>query len=124
MHTVEEQIKSLMQAWEQDTPADPCIPDKETMILRINLIAEEFSEFLIAYKEQNLVEMADGLVDLLVVTVGACVAMGLPLDTLWNEVLRSNLSKIQLDGKVLKDASGKVQKPDGYIPPNLKQFLT
>lgn len=74
--------------------------------------------------EQCRTEVFDGGLDTIYTVVGLLEGMGFPVVQGWNEVCRSNLSKIQPDGKVLKDpVTGKVQKPQGYSKPNLEQFL-
>lgn len=85
------------------------------------LIEEEFIELRDA-KDQA--EQLDALIDILVVTVGAIHSMGANGEGAWNEVMRTNFAKIDDEtGKVRKREDGKVLKPDGWKPPNLKPFL-
>jgi predicted HAD superfamily Cof-like phosphohydrolase len=85
------------------------------------LIAEEYTE-LIEAREQA--EELDALIDLIVVIVGAIHSMGADGEGAWNEVMRSNFSKIDEEtGKVKKREDGKVLKPEGFVPPDLKPFL-
>ncbi len=84
------------------------------------LIVEEFWEFQDAVKANDNVEQLDALIDILVVTIGAIHSMGADAEGAWNEVMRSNLSKIdQNTGKVNKREDGKVLKPEGWSPPDL-----
>jgi predicted HAD superfamily Cof-like phosphohydrolase len=86
-----------------------------------NLIKEEFGELLSA---KNVEEEFDALIDILVVTVGALHSLGVDAESGWNEVMRTNFDKIDPDtGKVRKRDDGKVLKPEGWQPPNLKQFI-
>jgi predicted HAD superfamily Cof-like phosphohydrolase len=99
----------------------------------LDLIREEYKELLEA---QGLnsdhvrigiadpVETVDALIDILVVTIGALHSMGADAEGAWQEVMRSNFSKIAEDGKVKKREDGKVLKPEGYSPPNLAAFVT
>jgi len=90
-------------------------------ILYKNLIEEEFIELQNAASQE---EQLDALVDILVVTIGAINSMGADGEAAWNEVMRTNFAKIDLKtGKVRKREDGKVLKPDGWQPPNLKPFL-
>lgn len=88
------------------------------------LIVEEFWEFQDAVKANDSVEQLDALIDILVVTIGAIHSMGADAEGAWNEVMRSNLSKIdQNTGKVNKREDGKVLKPEGWSPPDLLPYL-
>ena len=85
------------------------------------LIAEEYDEFITAGTD---VERADAVVDLLVVLIGYAHSMGWPLEALWREVHRSNMSKVDpATGQVLKRLDGKVIKGPLFSPPNLAAIL-
>ena len=88
------------------------------------LIVEEFWEFQDAVKANDSTEQLDALIDILVVTIGAINSMGADGEGAWNEVMRTNFAKIDsVTGKVRKREDGKVLKPEGWTPPNLKPFL-
>jgi predicted HAD superfamily Cof-like phosphohydrolase len=90
----------------------------------LKLIEEEAEELNQAIIAKDRVEMLDALIDMLVVTVGALHSMGVDAEGAWNEVMRTNFAKIDLDtGKVCKREDGKVLKPEGWKPPELKQFF-
>ena len=92
--------------------------------LYYNLIKEEVAELIAAYRAQDQVEELDALIDILVVTIGAIHSMGADAEGAWKEVMRTNFAKINKDtGKVEKREDGKVLKPDGWSPPDLKPFL-
>jgi predicted HAD superfamily Cof-like phosphohydrolase len=92
--------------------------------LYYDLIAEEFTELNEAYSANDPVEQLDALIDILVVTIGAINSMGADGEGAWNEVMRTNFAKIDpVTGKVRKREDGKVLKPEGWTPPNLKPFL-
>jgi predicted HAD superfamily Cof-like phosphohydrolase len=67
--------------------------------------------------------MLDALIYMLVVSVGAILSMGADGEGAWKEVMRSNFAKIGEDGKVRKREDGKVLKPTGWTPPDLKTFV-
>jgi predicted HAD superfamily Cof-like phosphohydrolase len=96
----------------------PELPDEGTKALRIRLIEEEFREFREALQDGDLIEAADAIADLLYVTVGAGVAMGLDLEMIWDEVQRSNMAKFP-NGIARRRGDGKILKPDGWTPPNI-----
>ena len=90
-----------------------------------NLIEEEFNELTTAELDNNRVEQLDALIDILVVTIGAIHSMGADAEGAWKEVMSTNFAKIdKKTGKVIKREDGKVLKPDGWTPPNLKEFLS
>ena len=91
--------------------------------LYLKLVREEFEELMLAYKNQDIVEIADACADLKWVIEGLENTLELPQQEVWNEVSRSNLSKISPNGKVLKREDGKVLKPEGWTPPNIKLIL-
>lgn len=91
--------------------------------LYVDLINEEFQELLHAYMARDIVEIADALADLKWVIEGLEHTLQLPQQEIWDEVARSNLSKISDNGKILKREDGKVLKPESYSPPNLKEVL-
>jgi len=72
---------------------------------------------------KNLIEIADALTDILYVTYGAGHAYGIDLDKCFSEVQRSNMSKLDEDGKPIYNEKGKVMKGPKYFEPNLKQFI-
>ena len=80
-------------------------------------------EFDQALKEKNLKEIADSLTDILYVTYGAGHAFGIDLDKCFDEVQRSNMSKLGEDGKPIYNEQGKVMKGPKYFQPNLEQFI-
>ena len=91
--------------------------------LRINLIEEELNEFKNAIKKKDLKEVADALTDILYVTYGAGHAFGINLDNCFEEVQKSNMSKLGDDGKPIYNEQGKVMKGPKYFKPDLKKFL-
>ena len=90
----------------------------------LKLIEEEAEELNQGIINQDRVETLDALIDILVVTIGAIHSMGADAEGAWNEVMRTNLAKIDPStGKVRKREDGKVLKPEGWKPPELSQFL-
>ncbi len=88
-----------------------------------NLIDEECKELAQACEADDAVETLDALIDILVVTIGAIHSMGADGEGAWKEVMATNFAKIGEDGKVRKREDGKVLKPQGWQPPDLKPFL-
>ena len=90
--------------------------------LYMNLIEEEFNETLNAFIEDDLVEVADGLADMVWVIMGMCNSAGIDFDKIWKEVKSSNMSKF-VDGKFIKNDAGKIMKPKTYFTPDIKKSL-
>jgi predicted HAD superfamily Cof-like phosphohydrolase len=97
----------------------------EQFTLYLKLINEECQELIDAVTNDDGVEALDALIDILVVTIGAIHSLGADAEGAWKEVMRTNFAKIDKDtGKVRKREDGKVLKPVGWTPPELKPFLT
>jgi len=90
----------------------------------VKLIAEEMNELIEAIQDEDEVEVLDALIDILVVTIGAGHSMGANLEGAWQEVMKTNFAKVDPNtGKVTKRDDGKVLKPDGWVPPDLKPYV-
>ncbi len=100
--------------------------NQEQFKLYVKLIDEEFNDELkTAISNNDPVETLDALLDIIVVTIGAIHSMGADGEGGWKEVMNTNFAKIDKDtGKVRKREDGKVLKPVGWTPPNLKPFIT
>ena len=118
-----EKVKQFMNTFGQEVKDKPEFPNDKIVDLRIKLIEEELQELKDAIKENNLIEVADALTDILVVTYGAGIAFGINLDKCFEEVHRSNMSKLSAEGKPIYNEYGKVMKGPNYSKPNLKQFI-
>jgi predicted HAD superfamily Cof-like phosphohydrolase len=99
--------------------------NQQQFAMYVGLIEEEFKELNEAVNNHDQLETLDALIDILVVTIGAVHSMGADGEGAWREVMNTNFAKIDKDtGKVRKREDGKVLKPVGWTPPNLKPFLT
>lgn len=118
-------LKAFHEAFDCARNTNPTIVDDASALLRAKLLISEASETVEAMANKDMVEILDGLVDTLYVTVGAAVSYGLGdiLMEAFDLVHINNMSKLGPDGKPLKDASGKVIKPEGYKPVNLEALL-
>ncbi|MBS7812310.1 pyrophosphohydrolase domain-containing protein [Roseococcus pinisoli] len=87
------------------------------------LTEEEKKEFDEAWEAGDRIEMADAIIDSIVVWTNLGLSLGLPMQALWDEVLRSNMAKIGPDGKVTRREDGKVLKPAGWTAPDIAGVL-
>ena len=135
-------VRQFMAAFGQAMPERPQWPDQQTMDLRVRLVAEEFCEWLrdsgydyevaiatpgdhLTYlsrteslRQRSLPKSADALIDMLYVTIGSLLAMGIDMWPLWAEVQRANMAKA--GGPVV---NGKQLKPAGWTPPDIEGEL-
>ena len=116
-------VKTFMNTYGQEVKNTPEFPDSKIVQLRIDLIQEELNELKEAINNNDIIEVADALTDILYVTYGAGHSFGVDLDSCFNEVQNSNMSKLGDDGKPIYNESGKVMKGPNYFKPNLKKFL-
>ncbi|HET6992712.1 MAG TPA: nucleoside triphosphate pyrophosphohydrolase family protein [Bacteroidia bacterium] len=100
------------------------VPEEEAM-LRFNLLKEENEEYLEACKNGDLVEIADALGDLLYITFGTILRHGLQhkIEEVFDEIHRSNMSKLDENGKPIFREDGKVLKSALYFKPNIRNIL-
>ncbi len=118
-----EKVGKFMKTFGQEVKFKSSLSSDKINNLRISLIEEELSELKEAINQKNLLEVADALSDILYVTYGAGHAFGINLDNCFDEVQRSNMSKLGLDGKPIYSEKGKVLKGPDYFKPDLSKFL-
>ena len=118
-----EKVGKFMKTFGQDVKTSSGLSSEKINLLRIKLIEEELGEFKKAINEKNLIEVADALTDILYVTYGAGHAFGIDLDKCFDEVQKSNMSKLDDAGKPIYNDLGKVMKGPNYFKPNLSKFL-
>lgn len=118
-----ERVEQFMRTFEQEVRTSPELPEVSVQGLRLKLIKEELEELEDALFDNDIVEVADALTDLLYVVYGAGHAFGIDLDACFAEVHRSNMSKLDAKGQVVRRDDGKVLKSDQFTPPDLKQIL-
>lgn len=121
-----EQVREFHEAFGVKNEPAPTLSDKKTRQLRVALIQDELYELYKALEDENMVEVLDALVDLEYVIQGAYLQFGLAFlkDSAFNEVHRSNMSKLDENGKAVIAPNGKVLKSKLFTPPDLNQFLT
>ena len=116
-------VKEFMKTFGQEVKSKASFPDRKIQDLRYDLIIEELEELKVAIEDKNLKEVADALTDILYVTYGAGHAFGIDLDKCFDEVQRSNMSKLGDDGKPIYNEHGKVMKGPNYFKPDLQKFI-
>ena len=99
---------------------------KDASVLRFDLMEEENEEYLEASLQNNLEEVADALGDMLYILCGTILEHGLQykIEEVFDEIQRSNMSKLGADGKPIYREDGKVLKGPHYFKPDIKRVLT
>ena len=118
-----EKVGTFMKTFGQEVKSKPSLSTDKINKLRIDLIKEELEELTQALNDRDLLEVADALTDILYVTYGAGHSFGVNLDSCFDEVQRSNMSKLGEDGKPIYNEHGKVMKGPNYFVPNLKKII-
>ena len=112
-----------METFSQEVKTKPSFSTNKINKLRYDLIKEELDELKDAMENNDLLEVADALTDILYVTYGAGHAFGIDLDKCFEEVQSSNMSKLDKSGKPIYNNAGKVMKGPDYFKPDLKKFI-
>lgn len=115
MDTVQRGVQEFHKKYGCVVLHSPRMPDAKTLLLRARLIVEEAGEFMNAANNEDMVGMCDALADLLYVTYGTAVVMGVDMEPISAEVQRSNMTK---DGGG-QDSGGKVMKGPDFEEPDI-----
>ncbi len=99
---------------------------EQKKILRYNLMKEENDEYLEAVQKNDIVEIADALGDMLYILCGTILEHGLQnkIEEVFDEIQRSNMSKLDINGKPIYREDGKVMKGPNYFKPNFSEILS
>ena len=117
-------VGTFMKTFGQEVKIKTSFSSDKINKLRIDLIKEELNELQEAMKNNDLLEVADALTDILYVTYGAGHAFGIDLDKCFDEVQNSNMSKLDENGKPIYNDAGKVMKGPNYFKPDLSKFAS
>ena len=112
-----------METFGQEIKNKPSFSSEKINDLRYELIREELDELKEALNNKDLLEVADALTDILYVTYGAGHAFGIDLDKCFEEVQKSNMSKLDEKGVPIYNDNGKVMKGPNYFKPDLLKFI-
>lgn len=119
MDKVQDGVQHFHEKYGCLTKYRPTMPNAKVLLLRARLIIEEAAEFMAAASNKDMVGMCDALADLLYVTYGTAVVMGVDMEAISEEVQSSNMTK---DGGG-EDSGGKIMKGPKFKPPNIEQIL-
>ena len=117
-------VRAFHEACDVPVLDRPEFPDGERAKLRMRLIDEEANEIEEAMRKRDLAGLTQELADMIYVTVGCAIEFGLPLNEVFAAVHEANMAKVDPNsGKVLKREDGKVLKPDGWQPADVKSIV-
>lgn len=122
MNDHQNKVKEFMAVFGQSAP-ESFSPELFPGALRVSLIEEEAKEFRAAVAAHDWTEVVDAICDLLYVTYGAAVALGIDIEPFFSEVHRSNMSKLDKSGRPIYRADGKVIKSSDWSPPDILGLL-
>jgi len=120
-----EQVKRFMTTFGQTVRTTPSLVPMEEALLRVRLLKEEVQELEDAILAGDLVEIADAFIDIDYIQKGGLLVFGLAdiATDLFDEVQRSNMSKLDANGNVVRREDGKILKSDLYSKPNLSYIV-
>jgi len=115
-------VKDFQIAVGQNVSESPKLPDGAERDLRLRLLKEEYEEYIQGECRNDLENIAKELADIIYIVCGTAASYGIPLDRVFSEVHKSNMAKL-VDGKPIRRDDGKILKPDGWKPPDIKNIL-
>ena len=100
--------------------------EKKIIELRYNLMKEENEEYIEAARKNDIIEVADALGDMLYILCGTIIEHGMSdiIEDVFDEIQKSNMSKLGADGKPIYRKDGKVMKGPNYFKPNFSKFFS
>ena len=118
------QVAEFHENFNHPVELKPTLPDMKRQLLRARLIREELEEMELAIQDEDLIEVVDGIIDLLYVVLGSALEFGISekLSELFNEVHASNMSKLE-NGFPIYANDGKIMKGKDFVKPDLKRIL-
>lgn len=122
MSNMFQDVKDFQTAVGQNIGVKPELPDPAERELRLRLLKEEYEEYIQGECKNDVENIAKELADIIYIVCGTAASYGIPLDKVFAEVHKSNMAKL-VDGKPVRRADGKILKPDGWRPPDIKSIL-
>ena len=122
MSNMFQDVKEFQTAVGQHVGQAPAFPDGPERALRMKLLEEEFNEYQQGEYKNDLENIAKELADIIYIVCGTAVSYGIPLDKVFDAVHASNMAKL-IDGKPIRRDDGKILKPEGWTPPDIKTVL-
>ena len=118
-------VEDFHNTFGETNGTEPQLLDDDIYTMRYRLMEEENKEYLHGCWNKDVVEVADALGDMLYILCGTILKHGLQhkIEEVFNEIQRSNMSKLGADGKAIRRGDGKILKGPNYSPPDIKSIL-
>lgn len=119
-------VKEFHKTYNIGYKEDPTVDlGEDKNVLRFNLMKEENEEYLEAAMNNDIIEVADALGDMLYILCGTIIEHGLQdkIEEVFDEIQRSNMSKLGADGQPIYREDGKVMKGPNFFKPNFEKIL-
>ena len=115
----EDMVEFEKEVMDTEHPETPTIPSNKVKELRKKIIMEEIEETFNAMEYDDMIEIADGIVDSIVLLIGTAIVYGIDIRPIWDEVHKTNMAK---KGGALRE-DGKKMKPKNWQVPDIKSIL-
>lgn len=122
MTNMYQEVKHFQTVVGQNIGEKPEFPNIRERKLRMDLMLEEMKEYMESEEKNDLENLAKELADIIYIACGTAASYGIPLDRVFTEVHASNMAKL-VDGKPIRREDGKILKPEGWTPPDIKKIL-
>jgi predicted HAD superfamily Cof-like phosphohydrolase len=116
-------VKEFQTAVGQHIGTRAEFPNEDERVLRRKLLKEEVDEYFDGEDKDDLENVAKELADIIYIVCGTAASYGIPLDVVFDAVHKSNMAKLGPDGKPKRREDGKILKPEGWMPPDIKSIL-
>ena len=123
MKTIEQSVLEFHEKYGHFIADEPRVPSQAIKDLRMSLCLEEMNEFITAMIRNDIPEIADGAADLIYVLVGTCISYGVPIDRIFQEVHRSNMTKTPVKVEEGQKYGTKTPKGPDYKAPEIDNIL-
>lgn len=122
-HRVLSCLREFYESFNQPVQDMPMFPLPERRKLRMKLLEEEYHEYRYAERGNDFVKVADALADMLYIIGGTALEYGIPLDKIFLEVHRSNMTKLDENGQPIIREDGKIMKGPNYTKPDIAKII-
>lgn len=123
MTTHSQQLREFHETFGHPAPDKPTLIDPALAEFRWDIFWEEYEEYLLAEQNGDIIEIADALGDMAYILFGTATVHGIDLSPVFDEIHRSNMSKLGEDGKPIYREDGKVLKGPNYFRPNIASII-
>ena len=122
-HRVLSCVREFCLAFDQPQQDTPQLADDERRRIRMRQLEDKYHDYRYAERANDLVKISESLADMLYVIGVTALEYGIPLDTIFLEVHRSNMTRLGVDGRAIVREDGKIMKGPNYKKPDVVAIL-